>query len=563
MDKDKSKLIIEDYKSDFIFKKKESGLNIQFNRVAFIFFVFFIIYFIYTIHLIHLGLRNDNSKKINNLPIFNNQLYRADIIDINGNYLVKSVKSIDIGLKTSDVINKKKLLLSLNIIFPDKNFYEIEKKIENKNFFYLEKKISEENYEKIMQLGDKSLIPEEKVLRMYPQKNLFSHVLGQIDDDNNGISGLEKSLNEELKKSQEPIKLTLDKDIQFLIRKELIKYQEIFKSNGSAAILMDVNNGNILSLVSLPDFNPNERQNVTDVNYINRVTKGTYELGSVFKAFTFASALNEKLIKPETKFLNLPKSIKCDKYRIGEYDNEIPSDLTAEQILIRSGNIGSVRIAQKVGAEKFKLFLEKVGVLSEIDFDIEEVAPQKNYDFGKCRLATASFGHGVATTILQLAKGYAVLSNGGYEIKPTLIYREKKINKKNERILNKGISEQVVRALRKIVNTEEGTAKFADVQSYEIGGKTGTADQPEGGTYSEAKINTFASIFPTSNPQFVFVVMLDTPKKSKDYYYKYRHQKGGWKGTLYNTAGWTSVELAGKVIDKIGPILATKYIEVN
>ena len=563
MNKDKSKLIIEDHKSDFIFKKKESGLNIQFNRVAFIFFVFFIIYLIYTIHLIHLGLRKDNLKKINNLPKFNNQLYRADIIDINGNYLVKTVKSIDIGLKTSDIINKKKLLLSLNIIFPDKNFYEIKKKIENKNFFYLEKKISEENYEKIMQLGDKSLIPEEKVLRMYPQKNLFSHVLGQIDDDNNGISGLEKSLNEELKKSQEPIKLTLDKDIQFLIRKELIKYQEIFKSNGSAAILMDVNNGNILSLVSLPDFNPNERQNVTDVNYINRVTKGTYELGSVFKAFTFASALNEKLIKPETKFLNLPKSIKCDKYRIGEYDNEIPSNLTAEQILIRSGNIGSVRIAQKVGAEKFKLFLEKVGVLSEIDFDIEEVAPQKNYDFGKCRLATASFGHGVATTILQLAKGYAVLSNGGYEIKPTLIYREKKINKKNERILNKGISKQVVSALRKIVNTEEGTAKFADVQSYEIGGKTGTADQPEGGAYSEAKINTFASIFPTSNPQFVFVVMLDTPKKSKDYYYKYRHQKGGWKGTLYNTAGWTSVELAGKVIDKIGPILATKYIEVN
>ncbi len=563
MTDNKSKLTIEDYKSDFIFKKKENGLNIQFNRVAFIFFVFFIIYLIYAIHLIHLGSRKDNSVQRSNLSVPLNKLYRADIIDINGNYLAKTVKSIDIGLKTSDIINKKKLLLSLNIIFPDKNFDQIEKKIESKKFFYLEKKISEENYEKIMKLGDKSLIPEEKVLRMYPQKNLFSHVLGQIDDDNNGISGLEKSLNEELRQSKKPIRLTLDKDIQFLIRKELIKYQEIFKSKGSAAILMNVNNGNILSLVSLPDFNPNERQNITDANYINRVTKGIYELGSVFKAFTFASALNEKLIKPETEFLNLPKSIKCDKYRIGEYDNEIPSDLTAEQILVRSGNIGSVRIAQKVGSEKFKLFLKKVGVLSNIDFDIEEVAPQKNYDFGKCRLATASFGHGIATTILQLAKGYSVLSNGGYEIKPTLIYKENNFKKKKERILNKGISEQVVRALRKIVNTEEGTAKFADVQNFEVGGKTGTADQPEGGAYSEAKINTFASIFPTSNPQFVFVVMLDTPKKSKDYYYKYRHRKGGWKGTLYNTAGWTSVEVAGKVIDKIGPILATKYIEVN
>ncbi len=563
MVQNKSKFTIEDYQSDFTFKKKENGLNIQFNRVAFIFFVFFIIYLIYTIHLIHLGSRNNKSENINNLNTFQNPLYRADIIDINGNYLAKTVKSIDIGLKTSDVINKKKLLLSLNIIFPDKKFNEIEKKIENKKFFYLEKKISEENYEKIMQLGDKSLIPEEKVLRMYPQKNLFSHVLGQIDDNNNGISGLEKSLNHELRESEDPIRLTLDKDIQFLIRKVLMKYQEIFKSKGSAAILMNVNNGNILSLVSLPDFNPNERQNITDVNYINRVTKGTYELGSVFKAFTFASALNENVIEPETEFLDLPKSIKCDKYRIGEYDNKIPSNLTAEQIFVRSGNIGSVRIAQKVGSEKFKLFLENVGVLSNIEFDIDEVATQKNYDFGKCRLATASFGHGIATTILQLAKGYAVLSNGGYEIKPTLIYKKNEINKKNKRILNKGVSEKVVNALRKIVNTEEGTAKFADVQSYEIGGKTGTADQPESGAYSEAKINTFASIFPTSNPQFVFVVMLDTPKKSEDYYYKYRHRKGGWKGTLYNTAGWTSVEVVGKVIDKIGPILATKYIEFN
>ena len=414
-----------------------------------------------------------------------------------------------------------------------------------------------------MKLGDKSIKSEEKVLRIYPQKNLFSHIIGQIDDNNNGISGLEKSFNEILRKSKTDIKLTVDKDIQFLIRKELIKYQEIFKSKGSAAILMDINNGSILSLVSLPDFDPNQRKNITDVNFINRVTKGTYELGSVFKPFTFASALNYDLIKPQTEFLNLPKSIRCEKHRIGEYDDEIPSDLSAEQILIRSGNIGSVRIAQKIGPEKYKSFLEKIGVLSQISFDIEEVAPQKNYIFGKCKLATASYGHGIATTILQLAKGYSIISNGGFDIKPTLINKSIQNNKKGKRILKEGVSAQVVKALRKIVNTEEGTAKFANVPNYEIGGKTGTADQPKDGSYSDAKINTFASIFPTSNPQYVFIVMLDTPQKAKDYYYKYRHQKGGWKGTLYNTAGWTSVEVAGKVIDKIGPILATKYLEFN
>ena len=559
----RSKIIIEDYRNNFIYKKNETNLNIQFNRVAFIFFIFFIIYLIYAIHLIHLGSRKSKINNLNSTPIFNDKLYRADITDINGNYLAKTVKSIDIGIKTSDVINKKKLLLSLNIIFPNKDFSKIKKQLKTKKFFWLEKKISEEKYEKIMKLGDKSIKPEERVLRIYPQKNLFSHTIGQIDDDNNGISGLEKSFNRILKKSKNPIMLTVDKDLQFLIRKELIKYQEIFRSKGSAAILMNVNNGNILSIVSLPDFNPNERQNITDINFINRVTKGTYELGSVFKVFTFASALNEDLIEPQTEFLDLPKSIRCDKHRIGEYDNEIPSDLTAEQILIRSGNIGSVRIGQKIGPEKHKSFLEKVGVLSSIDFDIEEVAPQKNYSFGKCKLATASFGHGIATTILQLAKGYAVISNGGFDIKPTLINDNTRKIKKGDRLLKKGVSKKVVTVLRKIVNTEEGTAKFANIPNYEIGGKTGTADQPKDGSYSEAKINTFASIFPTSNPQYVFVVMLDTPQKAKDYYYKYRHQKGGWKGTLYNTAGWTSVEVAGKIMDKIGPILATKYIEVN
>jgi len=560
MKQTRSKIIIEDYKNNFIYKKNETNLNIQFNRVAFIFFIFFIIYLIYTIHLIHLGTRSSKVDKTENIPVVIDKLYRADILDINGNYLAKTVRSIDIGIKTSDVIDKKKLLLSLKIIFPDKDFSKIEKKLNKKKYFYLEKKISEENYEKIMKLGDKSIKPEEKVLRMYPQKNLFSHIIGQIDDNNNGISGLEKSFNEILRKSKKDIKLTVDKDVQFLIRKELIKYQEIFKSKGSAAILMNINNGHILSLISLPDFNPNERQNLTDVNFINRVTKGTYELGSVFKPFTFASALNENLIKPETEFLNLPRSISCDKHRIGEYDNKIPTDLTAEEIIIRSGNIGSVRIGQKIGSNKHKSFLEKIGVLSQINFDIDEVAPQKNYNFGKCKLATVSFGHGVATTVLQLAKGYAVISNGGYDVKPTLIDKN---DKKSKRLLNKGVSEQVVTVLRKIVNTEEGTAKFANVANYEIGGKTGTADQPKDGFYSEAKINTFASIFPTSNPQFVFIVMLDTPQKAKDYYYKYRHRKGGWKGTLYNTAGWTSVEVAGKIMDKIGPILATKYLEIN
>ena len=561
MKKSNSKIIIEDYKDSFVYKKNETNLNIQFNRIAFIFFVFFIIYLIYTIHLIHLGSRKSKIDIVDNISVVRDKLYRADITDINGNYLAKTVKSIDVRIKTSDVIDKKKLLLSLNIIFPNKDFRKIKKKFNTKNFFWLEKKISEENYEKIMKLGDKSIKPEEKVRRIYPQKNLFSHIIGQIDDDNLGISGLEKSFDEFLRKSKKPLKLTVDKDIQFLIRQELIKYQQIFRSKGSAAILMNVNNGDIISLVSLPDFDPNKRQSITDVNYINRVTKGMYELGSVFKPFTFASALSNNLIKPETQFLNLPKSIKCDKYKIGEYSDDIPTDLTAEQILIMSGNVGSVKIAQKVGPENLKLFLKKVGVLGKIEFDIEEVGSPQPIDWNEgCKLETVSYGQGITTTILQLAKGYAILSNGGYAIDPSLI--DKKFEK-NKRIIKKEVSDEVVKVLRKIVNTEEGTAKLANVKNYQIAGKTGTANQSANGGYSRAKINTFASIFPSSSPKYVFIVMLDTPKTSSSYIYNYRHKEGTQTGTPYNTAGWTSVEVTGKIIDKIGPILATKYIEVN
>ena len=216
-----------------------------------------------------------------------------------------------------------------------------------------------------MRLGDKSIEPRANIIRLYPQKNLFSHIIGQIDSDNNGISGLEKSLDNDLKKFSNPIRLSVDSNIQDLIRKELIEFNKIFQTKGSASLLMNIHSGEILSFVSLPDFDLNERKQIKDKNYINRVSKGSYELGSVFKPFTFAAALDMELIEPSTEFLNLPKSIKCSGFPIREYDKEIPSSLTAEEILVRSGNIGSVKIAQKIGEEKFKNFLEKL-VLLEI-----------------------------------------------------------------------------------------------------------------------------------------------------------------------------------------------------
>ena len=556
------RIILENYENEFSFKKNKSNLNITFNRIAFIFFIFLIVCTIYSIRVLYLGSLDSKTNTNIVYPIKSN--YRADIIDRSGNFLVKTINTIDVGIHPNLVIDKKKLLINLKLIFHNKNFTKIKKKLYGKKYFYLEKKISQEKYEKIRLLGEKSIEVEEKISRIYPQENLFSHIIGQIDNDNNGISGIEKFFDYELKTREEPLELTVDTDIQFLVREELLKFQNIFKSKGSAAILMNVNNGNIISMVSLPDFNLNKREEIKDVKFINRATKGVYELGSVFKTFTIAAGIHEKEIEPSTEFKDLPKSITCAGRPIREYDNKIPSDLTAEEILIRSGNIGSVRVAQKIGIEKFKSFLEKIGVLNKIEFDIEEVGQPISFRWGKCKLATSSFGHGITTTPLQLAKGYAIITNGGYDIKPTLIKKNDNKTKVKNKILNDGVSEKINPILRKIVSTKEGTAEFANIKGYQVGGKTGTAQKTLEGGYSKEKVNTFAAVFPTSKPKYVLIVLLDEPKPNKEYIYHYK-DGSGWKhkGTAYNTAGWTSVEVAGKIIEKIGPILATKYIKVN
>ena len=555
-----SRFALHEEKDPFYFKNNQKRLNIRFNRIAFIFFIFFLISIIYSIHLFHLGSRNFKTEIPKNYHSLN-KIQRANIVDRNDDFLAKTINSIDVGINPVDVIDKKRLLLNLKYIFPNKNYHAINSKLEKNKFFWFEKRISDEKYEKIMMLGDKAIKSHENLIRVYPQKNLFSHIIGQIDDNNFGISGLEKSLDNELKKNINPIKLTVDKDIQFLIRQELLKYNEVFNTIGSAAILMDIHNGEIISIISLPDFNPNKRENIVDVNYINRATKGVYELGSVFKTFTLAAALNEGIISPDTKFQNLDKSINCGGNTISEYDKKIPSDLTAEEILIRSGNIGSVRIGQSIGIEKFKEFLKNLDLTNPIKFDIEEIGQPIPFNWGKCKLATTSYGHGITTTILQLANAYAIIGNGGFRISPTLIKKNSYL--KGERILSKDVSNNLIPILRKIVTTKEGTASLANVDGYEVAGKTGTAEKTNAGGYSRKKINTFASIFPASNPKYSLVVMLDEPKTNSDYIYHYRDGSGiKYKGTPFNTAGWTTVEVTGQIIEKIGPILATKYIQV-
>ena len=305
------------YNESFSFKENKSYLKISFERVAFIFFVFFILAVIFSSKVILLSI-----KKIPEIQkVTKKENFRSSILDKDGNILAKSVPIINLGINPNLVINKEKLLISLKLIFPNKNF---EDEMYGKKFFYIKKKVSPKKLEQVLLLGDKSFIQEESIARVYPNGNLFSHVIGQIDNDNNGISGIEKTFDYELTTSKEPLKLTLDKDLQYLIKEELLKSKDIFQNIGSAAILMNINNGNILSMISLPDFDLNKREKIIDKKYINRATKGVYEFGSVFKTFTLAAGLQYNVVEPDTEFKDLKKRIICAGNSISEYDDKIP-----------------------------------------------------------------------------------------------------------------------------------------------------------------------------------------------------------------------------------------------
>ncbi len=214
-----------------------------------------------------------------------------------------------------------------------------------------------------------------------------------------------------------------------------------------------------------------------------------------------------------------------------------------------------------MGIEKFENFINSLNLINQITFDIEEMGVPINFKWGKCKLATASYGHGITTTLLQLASAYSTIVNGGYKINPTLI--DKKNETKNKKILKNDVSKKINPILRKIVTSKEGTASLANIKGYQVGGKTGTAQKSTSGGYSMNKVNTFASIFPSSNPKYTLVAMLDEPRTNSEYIYNYRDGSGiKYKGTPFNTAGWTTVEVVGQIIEKIGPILATKYNEV-
>ena len=546
----------EDYLATNQFSKKKEKSKISDDRIFILFFSFICLIAAFLIKISTLSFQEPAFSSKNKLEDYFSPI-RRDIVDRNGELISRNVKSYHAAVRSNMIKDKKKFALKIKYIFPETDMGKILKNLNEKKYFYIKKRLTNNERVKLLKLGEKGIIFEPFQTRIYPHSKLYSHILGQIDSDNYGISGIEKNLDEDLKdikKLNIPMKLSLDTNLQFIVHQELNKSTELFNTQGSAGLLMKARTGEILSLVSLPDYNINKRENISSVKFINKITMGVYELGSIFKTFTVALAIDKKLIEPETLIKNIPNKINCSKHTISDI-KDFPVELTVSDILVRSSNIGSLMIARKIGKESYKEFLNKIHLLEKAKLEIDEIGTPINFKWNKCKLETISFGHGITTTPLQAASAYASILNGGFLIQPTLLEYNKNFNEK--RVIKNSTSKKMQKILREVVEGKNGTAHLADIKGYNVMGKTGTSEN-----YLDKKknINTFVSTFSVNGEIYVLLILLEEPQVAKNLVYDYRGQKiRGFR----NEAGWNSVYVTGKIIEKIGPILAINNKEFN
>ena len=541
-----------EYNQKFNSEKKNDGVNISQDRIYLLFFIFFCLIFIFATKILFVSIKSYEPKNyLKNYNIF--EPLRNDIVDRNGDIIARNIPVHHAAIKPNLIKDKKKFVIKLKLIAPELDYKNIINKLEKNNYFYIKKNLTLDEKNKFWSLGEKGLLFEINQTRIYPHKNLYSHVIGQIDSDNNGISGIERFFDKDLKKiNNKSIQLSLDTNLQYLIREELLKSVSTFRAKGAAGLLMDIKTGELLSLISLPDYNLNARQDIKNKNFTNKITKGVFELGSIFKTFTLALALENNRYSPDTVIKNIPDSIQCSKFTINEHD-EMPSNLTLKEILVRSSNIGTIKVARSIGQDKLRVFLENLNLLNTINFELDEIGSPLNFLWNKCKLETVSYGHGITTTPLQAASAYASISNGGLMVNPTLI-KDKNINFENKRIVSLKTSKDINTMLREVVTSRDGTASLADVNGYFVGGKTGTANKSINGEYTKNKLTSFISVFPSNEPKFLLFVLIDEPKPAPELIYNYRGKK--ISGIARNESGWNSAYVAGKILEKIGPILA-------
>ncbi len=487
---------------------------------------------------------------------------RADIVDRRGRILATNMETHSLYVETAHLVDAQGTAQALAQVFPDLDADRLFKAFTGKRkFLWIKKKLSPEQMQAAHDIGDPGLRFGPREMRLYPNGNLAAHILGGASFGREGVhaaevvgvAGVEKSFDERLRdpaKSGAPLQLSIDLSVQAAVEQVLYGGMQLLNAKGAAAILMDVHTGEVLSLASLPDFDPNNRPSLpaklkaADSPLFNRALQGVYELGSTFKIFAVSQALQLGMLTPET-IIDIRGPIRWGKFRIKDYHN-YGAKLSVFDVITKSSNIGAARIAQMIGAEEQKRFLASLGFLAPIPIEMPEASggrPLVPSKWTELSTMTISYGHGLSATPLHLAVGYAAIANGGYKVTPTLVPNP--TVEKGERVISETVSKQAVDMLRSVVT--DGTASFGEVAGYAVAGKTGTADKPnpQGAYHEEKVISTFASIFPANDPKYVLVVSLDEPEDRTG-------------SEPRRTAGWTAVPVAAEIIGRIAPLLGMR-----
>ena len=486
------------------------------------------------------------------------RLPRPDIIDRNGVLLATDVAVASLFADPSKIIDIDEAIELLTATVPDLDAKDLRRKLTSaKRFTWLKRQVSPEERDAVYNLGIPGVSYVNERRRVYPQGRLGSHVVGYVDVDTHGIAGIERyldgqgalytaSLAQPAEHRTAPAQMSIDIRVQAAMIDEISKAITKFSAIAGGGIVMDITTGEVLSLVSLPDFNPNQENKNFSKEQQNRMTGGVYELGSVIKAVTFAMALDYGTATLESRYdARFPLVI--GNARINDFHAQ-RRVLTVPEVFTNSSNIGTAKMALEVGTERHQAFLKRVGLFDRLQTELPESArPLLPRRWSKLATATAAFGHGFAVQPLQGAAVVAGLLNGGHLMTPTLLKRSQQDAMAMSQEVVKPATSETLRYLFRL-NALEGSASKADVIGYRVGGKTGTAEKVVNGRYSKDKrLASFIGAFPMDNPRFLVLVMLDEPKATPETY-------------GFATAGWNAVPTAGTIIERIAPMLGVEPV---
>jgi cell division protein FtsI (penicillin-binding protein 3) len=484
---------------------------------------------------------------------------RAEIVDRNGAVLATNIITASLYAHPHEMIEPRAAAEGLARIFPDLDAEILHRRFtEDRRFLWIKRTVSPEQRQRVHDLGEPGLLFGPREARLYPNGPVLAHVLGGASFGREGVhaaevigtAGIERALDARLRdpeRASEPLRLSIDFGAQVAMEEVLAEGMARMQAKGAFGILMEADTGQILALASLPDFDPNRRPPLpssgdpADSPLFNRAAQGRYELGSTMKVFPVALALDTGLVAPTT-MVDTKGPMKWGRFTIRDFRNYGPR-LSVADVLVKSSNIGTARIAIEQGTAAQQEFLKRIGFFEPVPVELAEAGramPLLPERWSDLSTMTIAYGHGIALTPLHLATAYASLVNGGRKVRPSLVLADG-APADRERVISETTSRQLRAMLRETV--ERGTASFADIEGYEVGGKTGTADKPSAGGYARDKvIATFAGLFPSSDPRYVLVLGLDEPENVVN-------------GQRIRTAGWTAVPIAGEMIRRVAPVL--------